>query len=86
LPRRRRVNFKTVAHIINELGRQYRRADAGSLEWQDCRAAALVLREMRQAMEGGEIERRIEALEQQLAEARGQPLKPNGHPHAERLV
>ena len=57
------------------MGRQYRRADAGDLDWVDANAAARILREMRVAIEGSDFEARLAALEQTLA---GRP-KLNGH-------
>ena len=74
---RKRVHIRTVGHVLQELGRQYRRADLGEMTWQDCAAASRVLRELRTAIEGSELERRVAALE----EAAGDPdwsRQPNG--------
>jgi hypothetical protein len=80
LPRLRRVHLHTVGHVLTELGRQYRRADDGDLGWQDARAAAAILKEIRALIEGDALEQRIAAIERALADAgaiaRG---KPNGH-------
>jgi hypothetical protein len=72
------MHLATIGQIVTELGRQYRRADHGAMEWQDARAAAAILREMRQALEGSALEQRLAAIEQALAERRGKPFKPNG--------
>lgn len=68
-----RVHIRTVGHVLSELNRQYRRADRGDLEWTDASHAARILREMRHALEGDALERRIAALEQALAERDGAP-------------
>jgi hypothetical protein len=44
---RRRTKLRTVGHVLAELGRQYRRADEGELDWADAAAAARILREIR---------------------------------------
>jgi hypothetical protein len=59
LPRERRIHLKSIGHVVTEIGRVYRRADAGVMQWQDASAAARILRELRQALEGGDIEARI---------------------------
>jgi hypothetical protein len=63
---RRRIYLRTVGHILTELGHQYRAADQGRLPWQDARAAASILREMRHTLEGGDFETRLQALERQF--------------------
>jgi hypothetical protein len=59
---------------LSELGRVYREGWAGALTWQDAAAAARILREIRAAIEGGELEQRVARLEAQFA-----PARPNGH-------
>jgi hypothetical protein len=80
---RRRTRLTTVGHVLQELGRQYRRAVNNELPWQDCAAAARVLREMRQQLESNDIEERLAAVEALLAQrqdnARPMPLRGNGH-------
>ena len=73
---RRRFKLNTIGHVLVELGRQYRRADAGELTWSDAAAAARILREMRQAMEASDIEARIAALEEKAGFTT--PGRPNG--------
>jgi hypothetical protein len=72
---RKRTHLKTLGHVLTELGRQYRRADAGELDWPDAACAARILREMRQVIEGDGFEQRIAALEDALGK---QPGRPNG--------
>jgi hypothetical protein len=59
LPRARRIHLKSIGHICAEIGRVYRAADAGVMQWADASAASRILRELRQALEGGELEARI---------------------------
>ena len=62
------------------MGRQYRRANSGELDWVDASHASKILREMRVAIEGSVLENRIAALETALAEHQAKkPLKANGH-------
>jgi hypothetical protein len=80
LPRNTRIYLKTVGHICTELARQYRRADRGELDWQSAAAASRILRELRQTLEGSELEQRIAALEAALAERdERRPAQINGH-------
>jgi hypothetical protein len=71
---RRQPRLTSIASVLRELGRQYRRADQGELPWLDCSAAARVLREARHCLEGADIERRLAALEREL----DQQQRPNG--------
>jgi hypothetical protein len=64
---RRRTRLKTIGHILTELGRHYRRADAGELNWADAAAASRVLREMRHLLETSDIEQRLQRLEEAAA-------------------
>ena len=53
----------TVGGVVRELGRIYREARRGELEVGDATRLAMVLREIRCALEASDIEKRIEALE-----------------------
>ncbi len=55
--------LNTVGGVVTELGRVYREARRGSLDLADATRLAYILREIRCALEAGDIERRIEALE-----------------------
>ena len=56
-------HLDTVGGVVTELGRIYREARRGELEVGDATRLAMVLREIRCALEASDIERRIEALE-----------------------
>ena len=58
----------TVGGVVTELGRVYRQARRGDLDIGDATRLAYILRELRCALEAGDIEARIEALEK-----RGRP-------------
>ena len=77
---RKRVHFQTIGHVLTELCRQYRRADRGELPWNDAAAAARILREIRQVIEGSDLTSRIEALEARLPDRHHLP-GPNGSSH-----
>ena len=53
----------TVGGVVTELGRVYREARRGDLDIGEATRLAYILREIRCALEAGDIERRIEALE-----------------------
>ena len=55
--------LNTVGGVVTELGRVYRLARRSELDMADAKALTYVLREIRCALEAGDIERRIEALE-----------------------
>ena len=55
--------LNTVGGVVTELGRIYREARRGELEVGDATRLAMVLREIRCALEASDIEKRIEALE-----------------------
>lgn len=63
--------LNTVGGVVTELSRVYREARRGRLELADATRLGSILREIRCALEAGEIERRIDALE-----ARNNPAKP----------
>ena len=53
----------TVGGVVTELGRVYRQARRGELDVGDATRLAMVLREIRCALEVSDIEKRFEALE-----------------------
>ena len=53
----------TVGGVVTELGRVYREARRGELDVGDATRLSMILREIRQALEVSEFERRILALE-----------------------
>ncbi len=53
----------TVGGVVTELGRIYRKARRGELDVGDATRLAMILREIRCALEASDIERRLEALE-----------------------
>ena len=53
----------TVGGVVTELGRVYRQARRGEMETSEAKALTYVLREIRCALEAGDIEQRIAALE-----------------------
>ena len=70
--------------MLTELSRVYRAAWTGKLMWPDAGSAARILREIRQTIEGSELEQRIEAIEARLNIVRQQP-QPNGRDREARL-
>ena len=62
----------TVGGVVTELGKVYRLARRGELDFADAKALTYCLREIRCALEAGDVERRLEALEAlDFANARG---------------
>ncbi len=53
----------TVGHVVTELGKVYRLARRGELDLNDAKSLVYCLREIRCALESGDVERRLEALE-----------------------
>ena len=53
----------SVGGVVTELGRIYRQARRGELDVGDATRLAMILREIRCALEAGDIERRIAELE-----------------------
>ncbi len=53
----------TVGGVVTELGRVYRKARRGELDVGDATRLAMVLREIRCALEASDIEKRLEELE-----------------------
>jgi hypothetical protein len=70
----RRFRLRTVGGVLTGLAVVYRAGWSGTLTWQDAASASRILREIRNAIEGGELERRISALGAQLSP----PPRPNG--------
>ena len=67
-PRKRIGPLDTIGGVVTELGKVYREARRGVLDIGDATRLTYILRELRCALEAGDIERRIEELEQ-----RGRP-------------
>ena len=64
--RKRRVrigHLNTVGGVVAELGKVYRHARRGEVDMAEAKALTYVLRELRGALEAGDIERRLEELE-----------------------
>ncbi len=55
--------LETVGHVVTELGRVYRLARRGELEMEKAKSLTYMLREIRCALEAGDVERRLEELE-----------------------
>lgn len=60
----RRINLKTLRGVRRELARLYRQIDEGKITSQDGTRRAYVLRTIHDVIVSGEIERRLEDLEQ----------------------
>ena len=55
--------LNTVGGVVSELGRIYREARRGELDMGEAKGLTYILRELRCALEAGDIERRLDALE-----------------------
>ena len=53
----------TVGGVVAELGKIYRQARQSELDVEDAKRLTYILREIRCALEAGDIERRLDALE-----------------------
>ena len=53
----------TVGHVVSELGKVYRLARRGEMDLADAKSLVYCLREIRCALEAGDLERRLDALE-----------------------
>ena len=53
----------TVGHVVTELGKVYRATRQGKMDMGDAKSLTYVLREIRCALEAGDLERRLDALE-----------------------
>ncbi len=62
-PKIRIGRLDSVGGVVTELGRIYRQARKGELDVGDATRLAMILREIRSALEAGDIERRIQELE-----------------------
>jgi hypothetical protein len=82
MPLARRAHLHNLGDFFRELGRRYRRADRGELPWQDARAAAAILREMRLLLEISRFEARLAALEAQAAAEHWPVVTPSEASHA----
>nr|CAK32568.1 hypothetical protein 10D02-34 [uncultured organism] len=80
--RKRKVRvaaLDTVGHVVSELGKVYRLARRGELDLADAKSLTYVLREIRCALEAGDVERRLEALEALEAVVERQAWTPGRH-------
>ena len=55
--------LNTVGGVVTELGRVYRKARRGDMEMGEAKSLTYVLRELRCALEAGDVERRLDELE-----------------------
>ena len=75
LKRRVRIGpLNTVGGVVTELGRVYRKSQRGEMELSDATRLTCVLRELRCALEAGDIERRLDELEAAAPAVRGVKL------------
>ncbi len=75
----------TVGHVVTELGRVYRLARRGELEMDEAKSLTYMLREIRCALEAGDVERRLEELEATFSTESVAPWKRSvGMPSYER--
>ncbi len=63
-PVRLRLKLRTIDDCASELARLYRSAKAGQIETQDASRLANMLSILSRMIEGGELERRVLALEE----------------------
>ena len=57
-------HLNTVGGVVAELGKVYRHARRGEMDMGEAKILTYVLRELRCALEAGDIERRLEELEE----------------------
>ena len=62
--------LNTVGGVVTELGRVYREARRGEMDVGDATRLAMILREIRCALEASEIEKRLGDLERLETEPR----------------
>ena len=65
--RKRKVrigHLVSVGGVVTELGRVYRQARRGEMDMAEAKSLVYCLRELRCALEAGDIERRLEELEE----------------------
>ena len=80
--RKRKVRvarLDTVGRVVSELGKVYRLARQGEIDLGDAKSLTYVLRELRCALEAGDVERRLEALESLETLAQRQGWQPSRH-------
>jgi hypothetical protein len=65
-PRRRRPDLATLSAVRREMGRVYRDMRAKKIESQDGTRFVYVLTAIGKLIEGSEMQKRVEALEQRL--------------------
>ena len=65
-------HLNTVGGVVAELGRVYRHARRGEMDMSEAKSLVYCLRELRCALEAGDIERRLDELE----EAAGPSWRP----------
>jgi hypothetical protein len=63
LPAVRVGPLRTIGHVMTELGRVYRAARRGDIEAAEAARFAFILGQIRTAIEGGELARRLDAIE-----------------------
>ncbi len=68
---RLRIPLRTADDVSRELARLYRQMKSGQIPTQDGSRLAYVLNLLRTAIETGELEKRINQLEQQAQDMRG---------------
>ena len=57
------ARLDTIGRVVSELGKVYRLARRGELDLNDAKSLVYCLREIRCALESGDLERRLDALE-----------------------
>ncbi len=77
--------LETVGHVVTELGRVYRLARRGEMKMEEAKGYTYILREIRCALEAGDVERRLEELEATFSPESAEPWKRSvGMPSYER--
>jgi hypothetical protein len=79
---RRKVHLTNIGHVSRELSRLYNRADRGETAWSDANLASLILTRLRASLEASDLEQRLAAIEQLLAERDRPAHRTNGHGRA----
>ena len=72
-PPRVRIKLTTVKDVARELGRLYREARTGQVKTQDASRLANMLFIMSRLIEGGDLEARLDALEQRQQQGAAWP-------------
>jgi hypothetical protein len=63
------VRLDTIGHVKTEMGRVYRLASAGRMEWHHATRAAHILNSIARLIEGNDLEARLDRLEEILGPA-----------------